>query len=167
MKNPLGSLASVLSNDEEAKKLERNKWANIVKGVVHVLSYLHHDCVQPPIVHRDVMSSNVLDLEFEVHVSDFGTAKLLNPDPSNWTNTDILHLLSHTMEVAEKCDVYSFGVLALEVIKGAYQGDFLSNRSSLLSAELHLPLTNVLDDRLSPPLPEVENKLVKGLKCND
>ena len=81
-----GSLASVLSDDEEAKKLDWNKTVNIVKGVVHALSYLHHDC-SPAIVHRDIKSSNVLlDLEFEARISDFGTAKLLNPDSSNWTN---------------------------------------------------------------------------------
>ena len=71
--------------------------------------------------------------------------------------------LSYTMKVTEKSDVYSFGVLALEVIVGAYPADFLSNLS-VLSAELHLPLNNVLDQRLSPPLPEVENKLVFILK---
>lgn len=67
------------------------------------------------------------------------------------------------MKVTEKCDAYSFGVLALEVMMGAYPGDFLSNLS-LLSAEVHLPLNNVLDQRLSPPLPEVENKLVSIMK---
>ncbi|XP_040952355.1 MDIS1-interacting receptor like kinase 2-like [Gossypium hirsutum] len=161
------SLASVLCNDEECKKLDWNKRVNIVKGVVNALSYLHHDC-SPSIVHRDITSNNILlGLEYEVHLSDFGTAKLLNPDSSNWsniagTNGYIAPELSYTMQVSEKCDVFSFGVLALELIVRAYPGEFLSNLS-ILTAE-SIPLNNVLDQRLAPPLPEVVNKLVLILK---
>ncbi|TYJ29013.1 hypothetical protein E1A91_A06G040500v1 [Gossypium mustelinum] len=164
-----GSLASVLRKNEESKKLDWNKRVNIVEGVVNALSYLHHDC-SPPIVHRDITSNNILlDLEYEAHLSDFGTAKLLNPDSSNWSNIAgtygyIAPELSYTMQVTEKCDVYSFGVLALELISGAYSGEFLSNLS-ILTAE-SIPLNNVLDQRLSPPLPEVVNKLVFILKLS-
>ncbi|KAE8659291.1 hypothetical protein F3Y22_tig00116964pilonHSYRG00560 [Hibiscus syriacus] len=81
-----GSLAANLSNEQAAKELDWDKRVNIIKGVAHALSYLHHDC-SPPIVHRDLSSNYILlDLEFEAHISDFGTAKLLNPDSSNWTN---------------------------------------------------------------------------------
>ncbi|XWS15012.1 hypothetical protein CRYUN_Cryun35bG0058100 [Craigia yunnanensis] len=80
-----GSLATNLSNDEAVKQLDWNKRVIIIKGVAHALSYLHHDC-SPSIVHRDISSNNVLlDLEFEAHISDFGTAKLLDPNSSNWT----------------------------------------------------------------------------------
>lgn len=48
-------------------------------------AYLHYGC-SPPIVHQDISSNNILlDSEFEACVSNFGTAKLLNPDSSNWT----------------------------------------------------------------------------------
>ena len=81
-----GSLAILLSNDGGAKELEWNKRVNIIKSVAHALSYMHHDC-SPPIVHRDISSKNVLlDFEYEAHVSDFGTAKLLNQDSSNWSS---------------------------------------------------------------------------------
>ncbi|KAA3476671.1 MDIS1-interacting receptor like kinase 2-like [Gossypium australe] len=75
---------------------------------------------------------------------------------------NIVKELSYTMQVTEKCDVFSFGVLALELISGAYPGEFLSNLS-IVTAE-SIPLTNVLDQRLSPPPPEVVNKLVFILK---
>ena len=53
---------------------------NIIKGVALALFYMHHDC-SPPIVHRDISSKNILlDSQYEAHVSDFGIAKLLNPD---------------------------------------------------------------------------------------
>ena len=81
-----GNLASILSNDGGAKELDWNKRVNIVKGVAHALSYIHHDCL-PPIVHRDISSKNILlSSEYEAHVSNFGIAKILNQDLSNWTS---------------------------------------------------------------------------------
>ncbi|XP_048439617.1 MDIS1-interacting receptor like kinase 2-like [Pyrus x bretschneideri] len=80
-----GSLYSILDNDEEAKKLDWSKRLNIIKGVAHGLSYMHCD-VSPPIVHRDISSKNILlDDEYEACISDFGTAKVLEINSSNWT----------------------------------------------------------------------------------
>ncbi|XP_009340551.3 MDIS1-interacting receptor like kinase 2-like [Pyrus x bretschneideri] len=158
-----GSLASILSKEDEAKELDWSRRVTIVKGVAHALSYLHHDCV-PPIVHRDISSSNILlDYDYEPCVSDFGTAKLLNPDSSNWsclagTYGYIAPELAYTRKVTEKCDVYSFGVLALEVIMGKRLGDLISSISSPSDCENKL-LKDVLDQRLSPPTPEVEDEL--------
>ena len=47
--------------------------------------YMHYDCT-PPIVHRDISSSNILlDYKLDAFLSDFGTARLLYPDSSNQT----------------------------------------------------------------------------------
>ncbi|KAL2479176.1 putative LRR receptor-like serine/threonine-protein kinase [Forsythia ovata] len=125
-----GSLASILCNDEKAKEFEWNKRVNVVKGVANALSYMHHN-ISPPIVHRDISSKNILlDFEHEAHIADFGTAKILKPDSSNWisfagTFGYAAPELAFTMEFNEKCDVYSFGVLALEVIMGKHPGDFI------------------------------------------
>lgn len=81
-----GSLATILSNEATAAELDWSTRVNVTKGVAHVLSYMHRDCF-PPILHRDVSSKNVLlDLEYEAHVLDFGTAKLLKPDSCNWSH---------------------------------------------------------------------------------
>ena len=62
------------------------------------------------------------------------------------------------MKVTEKCDVYSFGVLTLEVIMGKQLGDFISSFSSP-SANGDLLLKDVLDQRVPPPTPQVQDEL--------
>jgi serine/threonine protein kinase len=75
-----------LNSEERARELDWIKRLNLVKGVANALSYMHHDC-SPPIIHRDISSNNVLlDSKYEARVTDFGTAKLLMPEASNWTS---------------------------------------------------------------------------------
>ncbi|KAK1575747.1 hypothetical protein Q3G72_007969 [Acer saccharum] len=89
---------------------------------------MHHDRI-PTVIHRDISSKNVLlDTDMEAHVSDFGTAKFLKPGSSNWTVATgtygyIAPKLTYTMAVTEKCDVYSFGVLVLEILMGRHPGN--------------------------------------------
>jgi len=80
-----GSLDKIRNNDTQAVAFDWEKRVNVVKGVANALSYLHHDC-SPPIIHRDILSKNVLlNLDYEAHVSDFGTAKFLKPGLHSWT----------------------------------------------------------------------------------
>jgi serine/threonine protein kinase len=81
-----GSLDKILKDDELSIEFDWNMRVNVIKDIANALCYMHYDC-SPVIVHRDISSKNVvLDLEYVAHVSDFGTAKFLNPDSSNWTN---------------------------------------------------------------------------------
>uniref|UniRef100_A0A2C9V6G2 non-specific serine/threonine protein kinase n=1 Tax=Manihot esculenta TaxID=3983 RepID=A0A2C9V6G2_MANES len=153
-----GSLFYVLRNEDEAVKLSWRKRVNIVKGIAHALSYMHHDC-SPPIVHRDISSNNILlNSDWEAIVSDFGTARFLYLDSSNQTilagtRGYIAPELAYTMVVNEKCDVYSFGVVALEIIMGKHPGELLSSLPSLPSSpsNSNVMLKDVLDSRLLPP----------------
>ena len=80
-----GSLADMLSSKEGVKELDWETRVRVIKGMAYALSYMHHDCV-PPIIHRDISSKNVLlSSDLEAYVSDFGTARFLKPDSSNWT----------------------------------------------------------------------------------
>ncbi|ESW11615.1 hypothetical protein PHAVU_008G045200, partial [Phaseolus vulgaris] len=150
-----GSLFSVLFDDIEAMELDWKKRVNTVKGTAHALSYLHHDCV-PPIVHRDISTSNVLlNSNWEPTVSDFGTARFLNLDSSNQTIVAgtigyIAPELAYTMVVNEKCDVYSFGVVALETLMGKHPKEILSSLQST-STDDDIKLCEILDQRLPHP----------------
>lgn len=76
--------------------------------------------------------------------------------------SSLLSELAYTMKVTEKCDVYSFGVLALEVMMGKQPGDFISslNASPLEFREnLVMKIMEGLDQRLPPPSPKVEIQL--------
>ena len=53
------------------------------------------------------------------------------------------------MVVTEKCDVYSFGVLVLEVLMGKHPGELITGQHSSVGTSVQLE--DVLDDRLSPP----------------
>ncbi|KAL4307024.1 hypothetical protein S83_055943 [Arachis hypogaea] len=122
-----GSLFYALNmDDEEAKELSWSKRVDIISGTVNGLSYMHHDCFSQ-IVHKDVTSNKIfLNSELSVVVSDFGNARLPDPDSSNQTLQVGTYgyfapELAHTMTVTEKCDVYSFGVVALENLMGGTQ----------------------------------------------
>ncbi|GJZ09211.1 MDIS1-interacting receptor like kinase 2-like protein [Tanacetum coccineum] len=160
-----GSLKSILSADIIAKELDWLKRVNIVRAIANGLAYMHHDC-SPPIIHRDISGANILlDADYEAHISDFGTAKLLKLDSSNWTAIAgtygyIAPELAYTMVATEKCDVYSFGVVALEVIMGKHPGELITSLPTL-STDYLLP-ANVGDSRIQPPACQLE-KLVKSV----
>ncbi|KAL5204726.1 hypothetical protein ABZP36_009597 [Zizania latifolia] len=101
------------------------------------LCYLHHDC-SPMIVHRDVKSNNILlGDNFEAHVADFGLAKFLRSSSGVGAAASecmsavagsygyIAPEYAYTLRVDEKSDVYSYGVVLLELITGHRPvGDF-------------------------------------------
>lgn len=83
---------------------------------------MHHEA-NPHIIHRDIKASNVLlDSEFQPKVADFGFAKLL-PEGVTHLTTRVKGTLGYLApeyamwgKVSESCDVYSFGILLLEII---------------------------------------------------
>ncbi|XP_058751493.1 MDIS1-interacting receptor like kinase 2-like [Vicia villosa] len=168
-----GSLEKILKDDEQAIEFDWNKRVNVIKDVANALCYMHHDCF-PPIVHRDISSKNILmDLEYVARVSDFGTAKLLNPNSANWTSFVgtfgySAPELAYTMEVNEKCDVYSFGVLALEILHGKQPGDIISNSiqwNNMAGSKLDtMSLMDMLDQRLPRPMNTKAKQLLSVTK---
>ncbi|XVE53391.1 hypothetical protein DITRI_Ditri02bG0200600 [Diplodiscus trichospermus] len=102
-------------------------WATRVKiaaGAARGIAYLHEDC-HPRIIHRDIKSSNILlDNNFEARVSDFGLAKLVL-DANTHVTTRVMGTFGYMApeyassgKLSEKSDVFSFGVVLLELITG-------------------------------------------------
>nr|KAJ0217261.1 hypothetical protein LSAT_V11C300125130 [Lactuca sativa] len=164
-----GCLESILRSGVLAKELDWLKRVNVVKGVANGLAYMHHDC-SPPIIHRDISITNILlDSDYEAHISDFGTSKLLKLDSSNWTSVAgtygyIAPELAYTMVATEKCDVYSFGVVALEVVMGKHPGELITFLPTL-SVDYLVP-TNVGDSWMPPPSSQVEKQVQLVLRIS-
>ncbi|KAH7855685.1 hypothetical protein Vadar_027661 [Vaccinium darrowii] len=156
----------------KAVELDWRKRVDVAKGLADALYCMHHGC-STPIIHRDISSKNVLfDSEYVAHISDFGMARFMKPDSSNWTSFAgtfgyAAPELAYTMEVNEKCDVYSFGVLTLEVIMGKHPGDLISSLSSSSSSSSSghaILLKDVLDQRLPSPTNQVAEQVLVAAK---
>ncbi|KAG2398238.1 MDIS1-interacting receptor like kinase [Vigna angularis] len=149
-----GNLSDMLRDEKGAMKLNWHKRVEIIRNVASALSYMHHDCASP-LIHRDISSKNVLlSLNLSAHVSDFGTARFLKPDSPIWTSFAGTYgyaapELAYTMAVSEKCDVFSFGVLALEILTGKHPGDIVSYMQNC--SEQKVNMKEILDPRLLPP----------------
>ncbi|XP_002975149.2 LRR receptor-like serine/threonine-protein kinase ERL1 [Selaginella moellendorffii] len=119
-----GSLWDVLHGPVRKVKLDWDTRLKIALGAAQGLAYLHHDC-SPRIIHRDVKSSNILlDENFDAHISDFGIAKSICPTKTH-TSTFVLGTIGYidpeyarTSRLNEKSDVYSYGIVLLELITG-------------------------------------------------
>ncbi|KAI4295530.1 hypothetical protein L6164_035569 [Bauhinia variegata] len=102
----------------------------IAIGTAKGLAYLHEG-LEPKVVHRDVKSSNILlDRKWNAKVSDFGLAKLLGPEKS-YVTTRVMGTFGYvspeyasTGMLNEGSDVYSFGILLMEIITGRSPIDY-------------------------------------------
>ncbi|KAA8523480.1 hypothetical protein F0562_009903 [Nyssa sinensis] len=102
-------------------QLERRSPVGSARG----LAFLHHSCI-PHIIHRDMKSSNVLlDENFEARVSDFGMARLVNALDTHLSVSTLAGTPGYvppeyyqSFRCTTKGDVYSYGVVLLELLSG-------------------------------------------------
>ncbi|KAG9159507.1 hypothetical protein Leryth_022758 [Lithospermum erythrorhizon] len=96
----------------------------ICTGIARGLAFLHEE-VRPHIVHRDIKASNILlDHDLNPKISDFGLAKLLPPSMTH-VSTRVAGTMGYLApeyavrgRLTRKADIYSFGILMLEIISG-------------------------------------------------
>ncbi|KAI5065081.1 hypothetical protein GOP47_0019776 [Adiantum capillus-veneris] len=121
-----GSLEEVLHGGKEGR--ERVTWdirKQIAKGAARGLAFLHHNCI-PHIIHRDMKSSNVLlDRDWEARVSDFGMARLISALDTHLSVSTLAGTPGYvppeyyqSFRCTTKGDIYSFGVILLELVTG-------------------------------------------------
>ncbi|KAB2625249.1 serine/threonine-protein kinase PBS1-like [Pyrus ussuriensis x Pyrus communis] len=123
---PLGSLEDHLHDlPSDKEPLDWNTRMKIAAGAAKGLEYLH-DKANPPVIYRDLKSSNILlDEGFHPKLSDFGLAKLGPVGDKTHVSTRVMGTYGYcapeyamTGQLTLKSDVYSFGVVFLELITG-------------------------------------------------
>ncbi|XWS56705.1 hypothetical protein CRYUN_Cryun09bG0108600 [Craigia yunnanensis] len=129
--------------------------------VAIALDYLHHHC-QQPILHCDLKPSNILlDSNMTAHVGDFGLAKFLQ-DHSNPTQSSSLGIRGTIgyaapeyglgSEVSADGDVYSYGILLLEMMSGKKPTDEMFEGGLNLHNFARMALPNQVMDIVDPKL---------------
>lgn len=121
---PEGNLETLIHIGERGKRMNWNMRYKIALDLARALAYLHDECV-PRVLHRDIKPSNVLlDHNLRAHLSDFGLARLLG-DTETHATTDVAGTFGYvapeyamTCRLSDKADVYSYGVVLLELLSG-------------------------------------------------
>ncbi|KAK1323535.1 putative leucine-rich repeat receptor-like protein kinase [Acorus calamus] len=121
---PNGSLKQCLTG-ELGVHLDWKRRLRVALGAAKGLTYLH-ELANPPIIHRDIKSNNILlDEQLNAKVADFGLSKPMDKSQKDQEITQVKGTMGYldpeyylTQQLTEKSDVYSFGVLLFELLTG-------------------------------------------------
>ncbi|KAI9121130.1 hypothetical protein K1719_008163 [Acacia pycnantha] len=176
---PNGTLMDSLSGKSEIK-MDWMRRLKVALGAARGLAYLH-ELADPPIIHRDIKSSNILlDERLNAKVADFGLSKLLVDTERGHVTTQVKGTMGYldpeyymTQQLTEKSDVYSFGVLMLELVtarrpieKGKYIVREVQNVMDT-SKEL-FNLHSIIDpfiNKVTPPPHGLEKFVALAMRC--
>lgn len=153
---PNGSLQAKLH--ERPPSIPPLSWPNrfkIIFGTAKGLAHLHHSFC-PPIIHYNIKPSNILlDQDFNPKLSDFGLTRLLKKLEKHVVSNRFHSALGYvapelacqSLRVNEKCDIYGFGVLILELVTGQRPVEYGEDNVVILNDHVRILLEhgNVLD----------------------
>ncbi|KAM7462615.1 hypothetical protein LguiA_030736 [Lonicera macranthoides] len=157
---PNGSLERWLHSNQENLNLHQR--ISIAVDVAVALDYLHHQCGKP-IIHCDLKPSNILlDVDMVAHVGDFGLAKFSIPESENASqsqSTGIKGTIGYAApeyglgnEVSTSGDIYSYGILLLEMMIGISPIDPMFNEGLSLHNYAKSALPNNVIQIVEPKL---------------
>ncbi|KAL3675656.1 hypothetical protein R1sor_025604 [Riccia sorocarpa] len=174
-----GNLAQALWGNDRACFLNWAQRLSICIGVAKGLSYLHEE-LQPKIIHRDIKPYNILlDKDWSAKIADFGLARQVEGDAGTHA-TKLGGTMGYVSPeymtqglITEKLDVYSYGILLLEIISGRkcidpsapteelYLGNWAFNlyREGCISKMAEKPRLD------SVPVEEIESLLKIAMSC--
>uniref|UniRef100_A0A0E0EWN6 Uncharacterized protein n=1 Tax=Oryza meridionalis TaxID=40149 RepID=A0A0E0EWN6_9ORYZ len=181
---PNRSLDTFLFDLEKRGQLIWETRYHIIHGTARGLVYLHEDS-HIKIIHRDLKASNVLlDSSMNPKISDFGLARLFDGNKTASVTSHVVGTLGYMAPeyavlglLSVKLDVYSFGVLVLEVVTGRRNTDVfgaVEESNNLLSyvwdhwvkgTPLAIVDASLLGDGRGPPESEMLKCIQLGLLC--
>ncbi|PPD89835.1 hypothetical protein GOBAR_DD13223 [Gossypium barbadense] len=153
-----------MNESEMTRNLNFFQRVNMAIDVAHALQYLHHHC-ETSIIHCDLKPSNILlDGEMVGHIGDFGLAKILSADRLNYSSNQSSSLgLRGTIgyappeygmgsDLSTKGDVYSYGILLLEMFTGKRPTDERFKEGLSLHKHVKAALPNRVIEIIDPIL---------------
>lgn len=155
---PEGSLQAILHERPSSSTSLPLSWStrfNIVLGTAKGLAHLHH-AFRPAIIHYNIKPSNILlDENFNPRISDFGLARLVTKLDKHMISSRFQSALGYvapelacqSLRVNEKCDVYGFGMLILEIVTGRRPVEYGEDNVLILNDHVRVLLEqgNVLE----------------------
>ncbi|KAJ0465597.1 putative protein kinase RLK-Pelle-DLSV family [Helianthus annuus] len=122
---PNKSLDYLLFDENNSSLLDWPRRNHIINGIARGLLYLHQDSVLR-IIHRDLKASNILlDSNMNAKISDFGLARMFKEYETEANTNKVVGTLGYISpeyaangNFSAKSDVFSFGVLVLEIVSG-------------------------------------------------